>query len=208
MLDDRPWDERFYPLLRVLAAKEPELQKNLGMQRKCEHDLVLQVVQDYNAATYVEIGSGNGILLTKVKNALPESRVIGFEISPSKEVLADCKKQGIDFRSQDVFSDKDLFRKQVKEFIDESAGPIVVYTDNGFKPEELEMVSKHMRPGDICGSHDFSGSNWAAFVPFLKKRNFATMKRYEPYILAHLCLQRFWMKQAETVLEEPCAPCI
>lgn len=204
MQDDRPWfdlNERLVPL----SKKEPELQKHLGMQRQCEHDLVVRLVKDHKPAIYVELGSGNGLLLERVKKALPDARVIGFEIKPAKNVIDRCKKLGIDFRSQDVFEDKGkLFRQQMREFIEECDGPIVVYTDNGNKPSELEMVSEYMRPGDICGSHDFSGPNWAGFVGFLKKRNFATMKDYEPFILEHLCLQRFWMKQEGPVSENPC----
>ena len=202
--DDRPWynlDERLGPL----SQKEPELQKHLGMQRQCEHDLVVRLVEEHKPHTYVELGSGNGLLLARVKKALPEARIIGFEQEPPKQVVAQCKKLGIDLRSQDILGDGGkLLGKQMKEFIEECSGPIVVYTDNGNKPMELSIVSEHMRPGDICGSHDFSGPDWAGFVPFLYRRNFSTMKSYEPYILEHLCLQRFWMKQEGPVSEYPC----
>ncbi len=202
--DDRPWHD-LDARLGKLRPKEPKLQKNMGMQRQCEHDLVVRVVEDYKPSIYVELGSGNGILLERVKKAMPDTRVIGFECKPVKKVVDQCEKLGIDFRSQDVLGDGGkLLGKQMEEFIEECCGPIVVYTDNGNKPMELGIVSEHMRPGDICGSHDFSGPNWAGFVSFLKRRNFATMKRYEPYILEHLCLQRFWMKQEEPVSEHPC----
>ncbi len=209
MQDDRPWVGTFVPRLEELAEKEPGLQKHLGMQRQCEHDLVVQVVCDNRAATYVEIGSGNGKLLARVKKALPNARVIGYEITPDKAVVASCEALGIDFRGQDVLADGGIsLGEQIKGFIEESDGPVVVYTDNGNKSFELSIVSRDMRPGDICGSHDFSGPDWGSYVRFLKGRNFATMKSYEPYILAHLCLQRFWMKQVEEVTEDPSAPCI
>ena len=206
MLDKRPWFGDFYPLLSVLQENEPELQLNLGQQRKCEHDLVIQVVRDSCASTYVEIGSGNGILLMSMKEALPDIRIIGFEIEPCEKVLSECRSKGIDFRSQDIFSDDegDSFREQMKGFIEESDGPLVAYTDNGSKPAELEIVSDHMRPGDICGTHDYSGPDWAGFIRFLKGRSFATLKDYESFIIEHMCLQRFWVKKDHEVLENPC----
>ncbi len=205
MQDDRPWHD-LDARLRVLTPKEPELQKHLGMQRQCEHDLVVRLVEEHKPHTYVELGSGNGLLLARVKEALPEARVIGFEYKSPKQVVAKCKNLSIDLRSQDILGDGGkLLGQQVKKFIEECDGPIVIYTDNGNKPTELAIVSEHMRPGDICGSHDFSGPDWTAFVGFLKKRNFATLKNYEPYILEHLCLQRFWMKQEGPVSENPCA---
>jgi hypothetical protein len=175
------------------------------MQRSCEHDLVVKVATDAKVSTYVEIGSGNGLLLKRVKAALPQARVIGFEISVPEKVIAGCREKGIEWYSQDVMENEGaLLEEQVKGFVEESAGPVFVYTDNGNKPVELRIVSEHMRVGDICGSHDFSGPDWASCIRFLQERNFATLKEYEHYILDHLCLQRFWKKQQEAVTEGPC----
>jgi hypothetical protein len=206
MKDDRPWaPDNFNARLSVLQKDEPEKQVNLGMQRSCEHDLVVEIAVDHDVSTYVEIGSGNGLLLHRVKKAMPKTRVIGFESVPDTQTIKGCANKGIEMHSQDVLEDGGtLLEQQIKTFVEESEGPVFVYTDNGNKPMELSIISKHMRAGDICGSHDFSGPNWSGFVGFLRDRNFLTLKKYENYIIDHLCLQRFWEKQQDTVTENPC----
>jgi hypothetical protein len=207
MKDIRPWmPDDFNSKLDALRAEEPKLQVNLGMQRSCEHDLVVKVATDAEVATYVEIGSGHPTLLHRVKEALPQARVIGFEISklPPK-VLKGCKAAGIEQYIQDVLGDGGKrLGEQVKGFIEESEGPVFVYTDNGSKHKEMHIVTEHMRVGDICGSHDFSGPDWAVGLRFMQGRQFATLRQYEHYILDHLCLQRFWQKQSGAVKEGPC----
>jgi hypothetical protein len=208
-VDDRPLTNKdFYTRLALLFDSETLKQASIGMQRICEYDLTLQVIASAHPAAYIEIGSGSGYFLRKVKRAYPALRVVGFELDPPN---LDFVADGIELHTGNIFVGgpwdgngfTDFFHSVVKEVIASADGPVVIYTDNGNKPAELEAVSRHMRVGDICGSHDFIGPSGCYDVlgqgrpnnlVFLGDRNFDVMAQYEDYILKHMCLQRFWQK--------------
>jgi hypothetical protein len=219
--DDRPLKrEIYYARIEALVKSEPEKQVPLGMQRECEHALVLRVAAEAKLSTYIEVGFGNGKLIQEIKRANPNTRVIGFDVPlpemacNSMRTLDNMAAKGIELHVGDIFAEgvwdkaglKSSFRTMIRECIESSEGPLMVYTDNGNKPAELEAVTAHMRIGDICGSHDFLGapgccdvigSTEPSNISFLGQRNFAVMEQYEKYILDHLCLQRFWVKGTE-----------
>ena len=157
-----------------------------GMHRRAEFELVLITLNDHpDHKTFLELGSGEGILLKEAKERFPYLEVIGFEHRDMPLIA------GVDFRTKkDIFESVD----EIQEIIKSASSPIVSYNDNGHKVRELDIVSEAMRVGDIIGCHDFGTEVPQSSVGFLAERGFEIIESYEEHINNHLCLQRFWQK--------------
>jgi len=158
-------------------------QAALGMHRRCELDLLGMIARDIKAAQYIELGCGAGYGLNAVKTLRPDCVADGFESTAVLPI-----NQGFSIHRMDVFSPE--FLERVSHLVDTK--PLFVYTDNGDKRKELQIMSSFIHEGDIIGTHDWP--NEVVDEKFMLDMGFVVCDEYEEYIRDCLSLQRFWRR--------------
>ena len=155
-------------------------QAGIGMHRICEIELLQAIAAVYEPKLYIELGCGAGHTLKAVKEASYFTQVVGYE-----NYIATTNP---DIRTFDVFSPECL--EDIKKLTPYSS--LFIYTDNGHKITELDMMAKLLKPGDIIGTHDYP--NEVVDDRFLIDQGLIHMTEFENYIEEYASLQRFWRK--------------
>jgi len=158
-------------------------QAALGMHRRCELDLLGFIARDIKAKQYIELGCGFGAGLNAVKVMRPECSAVGYETT---RVVA--------LNDETSICHMDVFSPDFVEKVSHLAytKPLFVYTDNGDKRKELQIMSQFIHEGDIIGTHDWP--NEVVDEKFMLDMGFVVCDEYEEYIRDCLSLQRFWRR--------------
>jgi predicted O-methyltransferase YrrM len=168
---------------------EPRMHRGIGMHRVCELQLVARMADIIRPALYLELGCGNGYLMSLIQELSPKTRLVGYEH------LSEPIRPGIEIRQMDIFSQATL-EELTLLFSEYQDSRIFVYTDNGNKFRELQMVAPLLKPGDVLATHDWPNE----VIPgggeqFLLDSGFEVINELLPYIRDFASLQRFWIKR-------------
>lgn len=174
--------------LQSAINRQKELEELLRMQQQCpnlmhriaEKELILKIIKDKNIQLYIELGSGSGQMLKYVREL--GIQTTGFEING-------IENKNLDLRIRDIFKQETI--DEIRNLLKQNE-TILVYTDGGNKPRELEIVAPMLKKNDFLGAHDFNTEILPHHIPFLD--DFKILSEYEPWINTHKNLQRFWQK--------------
>ena len=110
---------------------------------------ILRIINDLDVYTFIELGCHVGGLASALmgRSRFHPFRYIGYEIQ--SQIIDDVVKESCTIFSKDIFENP----KSVVDHAD--AGRTFIYCDNGDKVQEMEVFSKHLRPGDVIACHDY-----------------------------------------------------
>ena len=170
-----------------LAKIEPEMQRNQGMMRRCEILLVARMAQ--TADLFISLGCGpHGCDMMEARYIKPTLQIAGFERQPAQ---LDFSKHNIEYHQTDIFDPATV--EQIKQLI-QLPGRCLVYTDNGNKRKELQLVAPLLKSGDVVGAHDYPNEVPEAWAAAFMQQDFDVCQDAESWIEMHLCWQRFWVR--------------
>ena len=101
----------------------------------------------------IELGTGNGGFSTYLKICCNGfgARFLTYDVIPyQRTVLTEILNLWSSFRMLDVVAGEDEIAKAIR-----LPGRTLLYCDNGHKITEFNMYAKHLKPGDIIGTHDW-----------------------------------------------------
>lgn len=175
--------------LTRLRKSEPKMQKSVGMMRACEISLIADVAQEMDL--FISLGCGPyGCDMLEARKRSEALRIVGFE-----RMAPRCEFKDFDIEYRQVNLWESDIPGQIGKLLAEH-GRSLVYCDNGRKLMELQMVSPLLKSGDIVGVHDYAWEVPEDKVDFLREAGFVVYQKTEPWIKAHYCLQRFWIKES------------
>jgi hypothetical protein len=160
------------------------------------------------ANAYVTIGCGAGADILAITINYKELPTLAFDRVP---ISQESTHSGVEFHNIDLFVKEvihppkqykvDLsnpFRPMIHDiiydFTSRFPSPILYYTDNGKKLNELHELLKYLRRGDVIGTHDFTTEVPEEECQFILDAGCSVLSSYESWVKDHHCLQRFWIK--------------
>jgi len=120
------------------------------------------LISEKKPKTIIEIGTAAGGLTRFLDFCTKEldlqTHLISYDVRKNHYHDDLIKDTNVDFRLYDVFSSENahLFRDLVKDI--QSTGLTLVLCDGGNKVNEFNMLSPHIKSGDIIMCHDYSHS--------------------------------------------------
>jgi len=134
---------------------------------------IFSIIYTYKIKTFVEVGidqGGLGYLLSTVESSMDGFRYHGIEKYPHKIHETMNKSE---FRKKIFIGDffNEHGKEWIKNIIAESDKPVMVFCDNGNKPEEVKYISEIMTTGYIL-AHDWPKEFKEADQPKNTKRIF------------------------------------
>lgn len=189
------------------TTDENALQTSLGMMRVAELQALVQVAKLINACGYVSMGSGRGYDFHTFKAFDFKIPALGFDIV---EAYPESLYESVQVHCEPIFvNDKFLsFTESVaikiENFVTDKTGPVLFYTDNGRKLQELKLLLPYLKTGDVIGTHDWGEERLTrvgtytevpeASMGFMYDAGLEHYQEIDPWLETHRCIQKFWIK--------------
>ena len=163
-----------------------EMHKGQGMMRVCELELLAKVAKGMDGFVVIGCGYGWEFQRTSCPHQLGIDRFLDVYIKDTVYAARNIM-EGNEMSA--------LLIEELGEWKDLISGPILWWTDNGYKVAELKGVVMLMKPGDIIGTHDFGTEvslEW--WTEFCTTNGLRDMTEHDEYIDKYFCLQAFAQK--------------
>jgi cephalosporin hydroxylase len=118
--------------------------------------LLLKIVEDFEIQTVIELGimgGGMSLMMLDRKAAYPGFEYYGVEIETT--YIHEKVRHRPEIIIGDVFDANIWWR--INNIIQDASGTVLVFCDNGNKPEELHKYAPLIRVGDYIMAHDYPG---------------------------------------------------